>query len=388
MKRIVICCDGTWKRVDQQRPTNVLRLAKAVLPQDAAGVPQVVYHLDGVGTGRGTGGIARMVDRVMGGLFGQGLMTTLEAAYRFLVFNHAPGDEIYLFGFSRGAFTARSLAGLIRNCGIVSREHAAAIPAALALYRARDRHTHPDAEASRWFRAVHAPQTCATAQDASWRRAVLGRQTPVLRVRYLGVWDTVGALGVPQHVRMAGYLNRRLQFHDAALSRGVAAARHAVAIDERRRTFAPALWDNLDALNRDALPSALGQAQPYAQRWFPGDHASVGGGGAVTLLSSDALGWVADGAAEAGLALDARARAAWTRERDWRGPLNAGAAPRRGLLGALLALDGAARQGPLRPGDLAPAARRRWRHDPRYRPAALAHLQDALEAEQPAADAA
>ena len=113
-----------------------------MLPAAPDGVAQVVCHLDGVGSGRGTGRLARAADRVLGGVLGEGLMATIEAAYRFLVFAYAPGDAIHLFGFSRGAFTARSLAGLIRNCGIPERRHAAAIPAALALYRgavARDR---------------------------------------------------------------------------------------------------------------------------------------------------------------------------------------------------------------------------------------------------------
>ena len=121
MKRIVIACDGTWNRLDARYPTNVAKLAQAVLPEGPDGVAQVVCHLDGVGTGRGTGRVAQATDRVLGGLIGEGLMATLEAAYRFLVFAYAPGDEVMLLGFSRGAYTARSLAGLVRSCGILER---------------------------------------------------------------------------------------------------------------------------------------------------------------------------------------------------------------------------------------------------------------------------
>jgi len=121
MKRIVIASDGTWSRLDAPHPTNVAKLAQAVLPQAPDGVAQITCHLDGVGTGRGTGRLARGIDRMLGGLFGTGLTETIEEAYRFLVLTYAPGDEIYLFGFSRGAFSARSLAGLIRNCGILDR---------------------------------------------------------------------------------------------------------------------------------------------------------------------------------------------------------------------------------------------------------------------------
>ena len=150
----------------------------------------------------------------------------------------------------------------------------------------------------------------------------------------------------------------------------VAAARHAVAIDERRRSFPPTLWDNLDALAA-AAPGA------YAQRWFPGDHGSVGGGGGVTALSDDALLWVAEGAAAAGLALDPAAVAAWERARDWRGSLTA---RRPGMLRGLLMLDCADRPGPARLGELAEAAVRRWRGDPGYRPAALGRVAAALDA--------
>ena len=125
--------------------------------------------------------------------------------------------------------------------------------------------------------------------EAAWRAERGLPAGGMLRIGYLGIWDTVGALGVPGHLRLAPLLNRGLGFHDTALSPLVAAARHAVAIDERRRSFPPTLWDNLDALN------AAAGAEVYAQRWFPGDHGSVGGGGAVTALSDDALAWVAGG---------------------------------------------------------------------------------------------
>ena len=146
MKRIVIACDGTWNRLDAERQTNVAKLAEAVLPAGPDGVAQVVCHLDGVGSGRGTGRLARALDRALGGTMGFGLEATLAEAYRFLVFAYAPGDEIHLFGFSRGAYTARSLAGLIRNCGILERRHAEAIPLALALYRARTPEAGPDSD--------------------------------------------------------------------------------------------------------------------------------------------------------------------------------------------------------------------------------------------------
>ena len=297
-------------------------------------------------------------------------MANIADAYRFLVFAYAPGDEIYLFGFSRGAFTARSLAGLIRNCGILERAHAGAIPEALALYRARSAETGPDSDAACAFRARHAAHVTTGRAEIGWRAARgLPAGTP-LGLAYLGVWDTVGALGVPGHLRLAALANRGLAFHDTALSRGVRAARHAVAIDERRRTFPPTLWDNLAVLNAGGAPA-------YEQRWFPGDHGSVGGGGVVTALSDDALLWVAEGAAAQGLALDPAALAAWRDGRDWRGPLAARRAPT--TIGRLLALDSRDRGGPAGVAELADAALRRWRGDPGYRPRALRRVAAALQ---------
>ncbi len=370
LKRIVIACDGTWNRLDAPRPTNVARLARAVPAVGPDGVAQVVCHLDGVGTGRGTGGVARALDRALGGLVGGGLAATLAEAYRFLVFAYAPGDEIHLFGYSRGAFTARSLAGLIRTCGILERRHADEIAAALALYRARVPGAGPDTAAALAFRARCAGHVTVGRREAGWRAGRGLAPGLPLHLAYVGVWDTVGALGVPAHLAIAPWLNRGLAFHDTALAATVAAARHAVAIDERRRTFPPTLWDNLDALN------AATTGRPYAQRWFPGDHGSVGGGGSVTGLSDDALAWVAEGAAAAGLALDPEALAAWQRGRDWRAPL-AARAPRR-LWQRLLALDARDRDGPARIDDVADAAIRRWHADRRYRPGALARVAGAL----------
>ena len=362
MKRIVICCDGTWKRLDARCPTNVVRLAQAVIPRGPDGVEQMLYHLDGVGTGRGTGRLARALDRALGGAFGQGLMGTIEAAYRFLIFNHAPGDEIYLFGFSRGAFCARSLAGLIRNCGILDRRSAAAIPEALALYQARGGRSHPDAAEALAFRRRHAQPAFTSAAD----RAARPEATELLRLAYLGVWDTVGSLGLPARFCLAELVNQPLRFHDTRLSKGVEAARHAVAIDEHRGSFPPTLWDNLDALNAET------GAGRYAQMWFPGDHASVGGGGEARALSDGALIWIAEGAAERGLALDPAALAEWRAGCDPLGPLRASRGG--GLMDALLELAPAERAGPGRISDVAEAALARFRADPSYRPAALRRL--------------
>jgi uncharacterized protein (DUF2235 family) len=374
MKRIVIACDGTWRRLDARHPTNVAKLARAVLPIGPDGVEQVVCHLDGVGSGRGTGAVSRTLDRMLGGLFGMGLMDAIEEAYRFLALNYAPGDEIHVFGYSRGAFTARSLVGLIRNCGIPERAHANAVPEALALYRARGGANRPDGREALKFRAKVAGHVVTSVGEARWRSARSGGEAPAaarLAIAYLGVWETVGALGMPRHLRLAKFFNRGLGFHDTRLSGIVRAARHAVAIDERRRSFQPTLWDNLAELN-------AGGGRAYRQAWFPGDHGSVGGGGPVTTLSDDALAWVAEGAAAAGLALDPAACAAWLRNRNWSGPLAASGKP--SAIGWLLALDQKPRRGPEAVAELADATVRRWNGDPGSRPPTLRRVAAWLDA--------
>jgi uncharacterized protein (DUF2235 family) len=360
MKRIIVTCDGTWNRADARQPTNVVRLARAVPPVGEDGVGQILVHVDGVGSGRGTGRVARAMDRALGGVFGMGLMAALEEAYRFLVFNYAPGDQIYVFGYSRGAFTARSLVGLIRNCGILERDCLGLLPEAMALYRARDADSHPEAPAAREFRARHA--------------AGGGRPQGLA---YVGVWDTVGSLGIPAHLWLAARANRGLGFHDTALSGLARAARHAVAIDERRRTFTPALWGNLAELN------ARAGAERYRQLWFPGVHGCVGGGAGRDLLANDPLLWVAEGAMEAGLSLDPRAVASWWRERDCRAPF----ADAPGLLKRILAMGRKDRAGPGGLDELARAALWRWRLDPGYRPRTLSGVADAIEAEAARAEA-
>src|SRR5262245_52407990 len=131
-KKLIVCCDGTWNRADQEKngepcPTNVVRIAYRIAKRDGD-VPQIVYYDQGVGTGN-------KVDHYTGGAFGEGLEDNIYDSYRFLVGNYEPGDELFLFGFSRGAFTARSLAGMIRKCGILRREFVRQYKKAVELYQ-------------------------------------------------------------------------------------------------------------------------------------------------------------------------------------------------------------------------------------------------------------
>jgi uncharacterized protein (DUF2235 family) len=160
MKRLVICFDGTWNRLDAPYPTNVLFTAEGVLPVAADGTVQVVYYDEGVGTDEG--------ELLTGGIFGVGLLRNLSDAYRFIIFNYAPGDEIHIFGFSRGAYTARSLAGLLANSGLVSRRHAGRANEAIARYRKREASQHFQ-EAMLAFRSECSPELCVSEDEDDWR---------------------------------------------------------------------------------------------------------------------------------------------------------------------------------------------------------------------------
>lgn len=300
MKRLVVFCDGTWNRMSSEFPTNVLIGSQLVAPRDEAGIPQIVYYDEGVGTSYN---VSQKIETMLAGAFGLGLFSKIEAAYRFLIFNYEPGDEIFIFGFSRGAFTARSLAGLLRKCGIIPRSHARRIGEVFAFYK--DAGTHPDSDEARRKRMEWCPDIVLKEADREWQishggNRVRAMAAKALTIRYLGVWDTVGALGVPSHIFISPFLNRKkYEFHDTELSSTVRSARHAVAVDEDRLSFAPSLWTNVDELNERA-----GVQGKYQQLWFPGDHGSVGGGGDVRGLSDFALAWVMEGAQVEGLAID------------------------------------------------------------------------------------
>jgi uncharacterized protein (DUF2235 family) len=384
MKRIVILCDGTWNRSEAPNPTNVVRLARAMQPVADDGVVQVPIYLAGVGTGQGVTWASRLSDRVLGGAFGWGLMENVIAAYRHLVFLYEPGDEIFVFGFSRGAFTARSLVGFLRSTGIIDRDRMHLLPEAEARYRKRrDPRTHPNSSQSHEFRARLSLRVVTGQPEADWRLIEGMPEAPRLRVAYLGVWDTVGALGVPRHLAVAPLLTgESYQFHDTDLSSLVASARHAIALDERRRTFAPARWSNLDRLNGERR----GDDAPYQERFFAGDHGSVGGGGDILDLSSITLDWIAEGARAAGLCLDQDEVTRIRRARNPYGPLHNFRVPRGGLGEWITRRNPQDREGPDRVAELHESVHQRWTAEAKgagfipYRPGSLRRIEAELAA--------
>jgi uncharacterized protein (DUF2235 family) len=140
MKRLIVCCDGTWQKLKSEYPTNVVKIAQGIKPSCDKGIAQIVFYDEGVGTDifndESLFSWVNTVLRVIGGAFGSGIDHNIQEAYRFLSLNYEPGDEIYLFGFSRGSFTVRSLAGLI-NCsgGLLSLPRIRDIPFAYDLYK-------------------------------------------------------------------------------------------------------------------------------------------------------------------------------------------------------------------------------------------------------------
>lgn len=300
MKRLIICFDGTWNRLDAPHATNVVITAESVLPIASDGTAQVIFYDEGIGTRKG--------ETLKGGLFGAGMVENLGDAYRFLIFNHTPGDQIFVFGFSRGAYTARSFAGMLSVCGLLRRSDASKVTEVIERYQSRRGDSAAYAADMRKFRSKYSPHLCVSDDDETWRcKNVAGYQagqSSRLQVDYLGVWDTVGSLGVPARYKLLAFVNKKHEFHDTRLSTFIKSARHAVAIDERRRDFQPTLWDNIAELNEHAGTAADADYAPYQQRWFPGVHGAVGGGGERRGLSDQTLDWVLDGARKVGLEFD------------------------------------------------------------------------------------
>ena len=268
MKRLVYCFDGTWNDDTGNAPlTNVVKLHRAVAPVDAAGVRQVSRYIVGIATdltGR---------RKFWAGALGVEVGRRVLAAYRRLALDYEVGDEIYLFGFSRGAYEARSLASFIALVGLGRESEGFSIDQAWTLYR---RHR--------------------AAPDHVELQAIRANAQFPLRIACVGVWDTVGNLGNP--FVPDGPVTRKLNFHDARLPDIVDVGLHALSIDETRGPFSPALW----SLRKGAM---LPAGQRVEQVWFAGSHADIGGGFKETGLSDIALMWMAEAVMRATpLALD------------------------------------------------------------------------------------
>jgi uncharacterized protein (DUF2235 family) len=272
MKRIAIFCDGTWNTPDgmengQSCQTNVVKMAKALRNQSEDGHRQILFYHNGVGSE------GSMIKRVFDGATGTGISDNILEAYKFVIQTYEQGDELFLFGFSRGAFTVRSLAGLIRNSGILKKENLDQLPRAFEIYHSRNPRFHPRETESTLFRKTYAVEE-------------------VTQIKFVGVWDTVGALGNPLFLKSP--MSRRNQFHDTGLSSKISYAYHAVAIDEKRKNFEVSLWHQQE----DSKDQVLEQV------WFAGVHSDVGGGYPEAGLSDLALEWMLGKARDCQLKFD------------------------------------------------------------------------------------
>lgn len=278
-KRLITFSDGTWNKpgaIDRKKEvkTNVEILYNCIEHTGNDGVRQLKIYDEGVGSSSWD-----KKDEIFGGLAGFGIDKNIKDIYSFLVINYEPKDHIYLFGFSRGAYTARSLAGFINNCGILKPENIGMVDYAYELYRDRNKYSHPDSDFMTTFRR----QYCVE---------------PSTSIYFIGVWDTVGSLGLPFPWSQK-YNTERYKFHDVKLSSKIINAYHALAIDERRKQFTPTLWEKSNTAKTDPK-----HKQVLKQRWFAGVHSNVGGGYTDHGLSDIALGWLADNAITLGLHVD------------------------------------------------------------------------------------
>lgn len=265
LRRHLIFLDGTWNSDDREgEQTHIVRLRNLAIPKvratgedGASGKAlclQSIYYDSGVGTG-----LSRL-DRFVGGALGAGLSTNVRQAYRYLSAVYHPGDEICVFGFSRGAYSARSLVGYIAAAGLLKR-----------------RYCTPAAEAAAWSYCRIPPKQRFPGSNAS--RDGLVHEN--VRVRAMGIFDTVGSLGIPS--TWARTINRLfLQFHDTEVSRIVDYAFHALAIDEKREPFQAAVWQR----------PRHEEFQRIEQVWFPGVHSDIGGGYSDHRLGDIALSWM------------------------------------------------------------------------------------------------
>lgn len=259
MKNLVICLDGTWNDPDTR--TNVHRIFNLI---DLPDMKQK-WYISGVGTSD------NKIFNLINGFTGNGTSKRIKLAYQYLIEHYELGDRIFLFGFSRGAFAARSLCGLIRNCGILKKEHKKLIDIAYNFYRSDNIMKHPNTPLSEKFREKY------------------GYGKDPIPIKFMGVWDTVGALGNPADPTK---LSRFEKFHDTRLSSSVQNAFQALAICERRDSFTPCIWEQ--DIDKNGLPQNI--HQKLEQRWFIGVHSNIGGGYERKALSNQTLMWMIENA--------------------------------------------------------------------------------------------
>lgn len=282
-KRLAIFLDGTWNTPDDK--TNVHQLYEAAVDGIASdGILQKTFYRTGVGT--------KWSERIRGGAFGAGLSRNVLEAYRWLVEHYADGDAILLFGFSRGAYTARSLAGVIVNCGLLKTGATLTPDQVYERYRAGKK-------ADPIYTLDFIKRTGQRPLDSDEEQLLADSRR--VRIRMLGVWDTVGALGIPWTA--APLIGRRnFYFHNTNPSTIFDYCYHALAIDEHRGPYRPTFWTRFTPKAKDPLADPHTPPPLIEQCWFVGAHSNVGGGYADDRLHRIPLSWMQQRAAAHGLA--------------------------------------------------------------------------------------
>lgn len=287
-KKIILCSDGTGNKALKGRGTNVFKLYEAIERKET----QLAFYDDGVGTE------GFNLKRLLGGAFGHGLSRNVRELYAHLVRCYNTGDEIYLFGFSRGAFTVRTLAAFIIEFGILDRhqfesdsEMRKCVAGAYKAYR-RKYKTWTSFIWSGLFGGLSRLLNKCTELDEISEKT---HDNGAARIAFIGVWDTVSAVGIPYRV-LADIVDRfiyKFKFPSNTLNKNVVKACHAVSIDDKRKTFHPEMWDeSQDGDDR------------IEQVWFSGVHANVGGGYPKQGMSLVSLAWMMKKAHAGGKGID------------------------------------------------------------------------------------
>ncbi|KIW97384.1 uncharacterized protein Z519_02776 [Cladophialophora bantiana CBS 173.52] len=281
-KRLIVTCDGTWLDADnglvnghKQPPSNVSRIGWAIKDTSRDGIPQIVNYQAGVGT---MGGPA---SRVVGGATGLGLKENMRMSYTYLAVNWRAGDEIFLMGFSRGAFTARSVGGMVGALGLLTRS---GLPYFNEIFEDWE-HRADDHYVSQ-FPDIPFPEKGRFDDRYVQELARRGLTTLNVPIKAICCWDTVGALGIPrvpwlESLRLQARGMHAYEFYDTTLHPCIENAFQALALDERRAPFTPALWEKRDNHTTNLV-----------QCWFPGVHSNVGGGYDDQELADITLAWM------------------------------------------------------------------------------------------------
>jgi hypothetical protein len=289
IKKLALFFDGTWNKPETN--TNVWRLALMLAEKDQKGVPQMKFYDEGVGT--------HWFDQISGGFFGFGLSENVRLGYRWLMEHYNPGDDIYIFGFSRGAFTARSLAGIIARCGLLKPD------APLSFMQLYERYQKGD-DVRPICQLIY--DQAQGKNDFSFEEKLLLKYTYYHRdlIKMVGVWDTVGSLGVP-FGNIPGISSRTMGFHDTHLSTVVQNCFQALALDEHRKPFWAVLWTRFVPVGPNTANIERSDDRMVEQRWFSGAHCNVGGGYVNDLMQQRPLAWIQQKATDCGLAFRAEA---------------------------------------------------------------------------------